>query len=135
MALDLEGLIPATALPMTADAEIDEPQLRRYIRWVADQGPVALAINADTGEGPHLKHQEKVRVVEIVADELNGRLPIVAGLGGPFTRQAVAQARDFKAAGAARLLVFPIPAYLSAPLDPQVPLRYHQAIAERSGCR
>ena len=100
MALNLEGLIPATVLPMTADAEIDEAQLRRYIRWVSDQGPVALAINADTGEGPHLTHREKVRVIEIVADELNGTLPIVAGLGGPFTRQAVEQARDFKAAGA-----------------------------------
>jgi 4-hydroxy-tetrahydrodipicolinate synthase len=130
MALNLEGLIPATVLPMTADAEIDEPQLRRYIRWVSDQGPVALAINADTGEGPHLTHGEKVRVVEIVADELNGKLPIVAGLGGPFTRQAVEQARDLKLAGADAFLVFPISAYLSAPLDPEVPVRYHRAIAE-----
>ncbi|MBW3632853.1 MAG: dihydrodipicolinate synthase family protein [Chloroflexi bacterium] len=130
MALNLEGLIPATVLPLTADAEIDEPQLRRYIRWVSDQGPVALAINADTGEGPHLTHREKVHVIEIVADELNGTLPIVAGLGGPFTRQAVEQARDFKAAGAEAFLVFPISAYLSAPLNPLVPVRYHQAIAE-----
>src|SRR3954451_6787538 len=99
MALNLEGLIPATVLPMTADGEIDEPQLRRYIHWVSDQGPVALAINVDTGEGPHLAHHEKMRVVEIVADELSGRLPIVAGLGGPFTRQAVEQARDLKSAG------------------------------------
>jgi 4-hydroxy-tetrahydrodipicolinate synthase len=130
MALNLEGLIPATVLPLTADAEIDEPQLRRYIRWVSDQGPVALAINADTGEGPHLTHREKVRVIEIVADELHGTLPIVAGLGGPFTRQAVEQARDFKSAGAEAFLVFPISAYLSAPLNPEVPVRYHRAIAE-----
>jgi dihydrodipicolinate synthase/N-acetylneuraminate lyase len=130
MALNLEGLIPATVLPMTSEAKIDEPQLRRYIRWVSDQGPVALAINADTGEGPHLTHREKVRVIEIVADELDGQLPIVAGLGGPFTRQAVEQARDFKAAGAEAFLVFPISAYLSAPLNPEVPVRYHQAIAE-----
>ena len=130
MSLNLEGLIPATALPMTADAEIDEPQLRRYIRWVADQGPVALAINADTGEGPHLTHREKVQVIEIVADELQGQIPIVAGLGGPFTRQAVENARDFKAAGADAFLVFPISAYLSTPLNPKVPVRYHQAIAE-----
>lgn len=130
MGLNLEGLIPATALPMTEAGEIDERQLRHYIQWVSEQGPVALAINADTGEGPHLTHREKVRIVEIVADELNGRLPIVAGLGGPFTRQAVEQAREFKAAGAAAFLVFPISAYLSTPLDPRVPLRYHQAIAE-----
>ena len=71
-----------------------------------------------------------MRVIEIVADELNGEIPIVAGLGGPFTRQAVEQARDFKAAGAEAFLVFPISAYLSAPLNPEVPIRYHQAIAE-----
>jgi 4-hydroxy-tetrahydrodipicolinate synthase len=130
MALNLEGLIPATIVPMTADAEIDEEQMRRYIRWVSEQGPVALAINADTGEGPHLTQREKVRVIEIVADELNGSMPIVAGLGGPFTRQAVENARDFKAAGAEAFLVFPISAYLSTPLNPEVPVRYHQAIAE-----
>jgi 4-hydroxy-tetrahydrodipicolinate synthase len=129
MTLNLRGLIPATVLPMTTEAEIDEPQLRHYIRWVSQQGPIALAVNVDTGEGPHLTHAEKVRVIEIVSDEVKRRLPIVAGLAGPFTRQSVTQARDFKAAGADALLVFPIPAYLSAPLDAEIPLRYHQAIA------
>jgi 4-hydroxy-tetrahydrodipicolinate synthase len=57
-------------------------------------------------------------------------IPIVAGLAGPSTDAAVRQARDFKAAGADALLVFPIPAYLSSPLNPQVPVRYHEAIAK-----
>jgi 4-hydroxy-tetrahydrodipicolinate synthase len=126
--MNLEGLVPATVLPMTRGGAIDEPALRRYIRWTAEQGPVALAINADTGEGPHLTHAEKVRVLEVVAEETD--VPIVAGLGGPFTEQAVAQARDYRAAGASALLVFPIPAYLSNPLDPEIPLGYHGAIAE-----
>jgi 4-hydroxy-tetrahydrodipicolinate synthase len=128
MPLNLDGLIPATVLPMHADGSIDEPALRSYIRWVADQGPVALAINVDTGEGPHLTHDEKVRILEVVNDTTD--LPIVAGLAGPSTDAAVRQARDFKAAGADALLVFPIPAYLSEPLDPRIPVRYHEAIAE-----
>ena len=99
-----------------------------YIGWVAEQGPVALAINVDTGEGPHLTHDEKVRVLRIVRDVTD--LPIVAGLAGPSTDAAVRQATDFKAAGADALLVFPIPAYLSEPLDPRVPVQYHEAIAE-----
>jgi 4-hydroxy-tetrahydrodipicolinate synthase len=127
MTLNLEGLIPATVLPMSAGGEIDEPALRNYIRWISTQGPVALAINADTGEGPHLTHAEKVRVLEVVAEETE--LPIVAGLAGPFTAQAVAQARDYKAAGASALLVFPISAYLSTPLDPAIPFEYHRQIA------
>jgi 4-hydroxy-tetrahydrodipicolinate synthase len=126
--LRLNGLIPATVLPMTPDGAIDEPALCRYTRWTAEQGPVGLAINVDTGEGPHLTHQEKLRVLEVVGEETD--LPLVAGVAGPFTTQAVAQARDYKAAGAAALLVFPIPAYLSAPLDPRIPLAYHEAIAQ-----
>jgi len=128
MTLNLDGLIPATVLPMHADGSIDEAGLRSYIGWIAQQGPVALAINVDTGEGPHLTHDEKVRVLGIVNEVTD--LPIVAGLAGPSTDAAVRQARDFKAAGADALLVFPIPAYLSEPLDPRVPVGYHEAIAE-----
>jgi 4-hydroxy-tetrahydrodipicolinate synthase len=127
MTLDLNGLIPATVLPMDADGRIDEPALRAYIAWVVAQGPIALAINVDTGEGPHLTHDEKVRVLQIVNDVTD--LPIVAGLAGPSTEAAVRQATDFKAAGADALLVFPIPAYLSEPLDVRVPVAYHEAVA------
>jgi 4-hydroxy-tetrahydrodipicolinate synthase len=127
MSLNLEGLIPATVLPMGADGSIDEPALRAYIAWIVAQGPVALAINVDTGEGPHLTHDEKVRVLEVVRSVTD--VPIVAGLAGPSTDAALRQARDFKAAGADALLVFPIPAYLSEPLDVRVPVRYHEAIA------
>jgi 4-hydroxy-tetrahydrodipicolinate synthase len=128
MALNLNGLIPATVLPMDANGRIDEPALRSYIRWVVDQGPVALAINVDTGEGPHLTVDEKVRVLSIVRDVTD--LPIVAGLGGPSTEAAVRQAKDFQAAGADALLMFPIPAYLSEPLDSRVPVRYLDAVAQ-----
>jgi 4-hydroxy-tetrahydrodipicolinate synthase len=127
MTLDLDGLIPATVIPMTADHRIDEPALRSYIAWVAEQGPVALAINVDTGEGPHLTHDEKVRVIRIVREVTD--LPIIAGLAGPSTEAAVRQATEFRDVGANGLLVFPIPAYLSEPLNPDVPVRYHEAIA------
>ncbi len=128
MTLNLEGLIPATVLPMNPDGSIDEAGLRSYISWVVEQGPVALAINVDTGEGPHLSHDEKLRVLQIV-DEVTD-IPIVAGLAGPSTDAAVRQAKEFAQAGADAFLVFPIPAYLSEPLDVRVPVKYHEAIAE-----
>jgi len=87
-----------------------------------------LAINVDTGEGPHLTHEEKVRILEVVRETTD--VPIVAGVAGPSTAAAVRQAAEFKAAGADAFLVFPIPAYLSEPLDPRIPVAYHEAIAE-----
>jgi 4-hydroxy-tetrahydrodipicolinate synthase len=133
MKLDLRGLIPATVLPMTEDARVDEDGLRKYIRTVAAAGPKALAINVDTGEGPHLWPKERLRVLEIVLEEVGDRIPVVAGLGAQFTDQAVALAREFKDVGVHALLVFPIGAYQGLPLDPEVPIRYHAAIGDATG--
>jgi 4-hydroxy-tetrahydrodipicolinate synthase len=130
MAFRFDGLIPATVLPMTEDGAVDEAGLRRYIRWIVGQGVVGLAINADTGESAHLTHAEKVRIIEVVRSEIPPDLAIVAGLGGPSTADAVRQAREYQAAGADALLVFPISAYLASPLDPEIPVRYHRAVAE-----
>lgn len=132
--LDLKGVIPATVLPMTAEGAIDEPELRRYIRWIAGQGIKAIAVNVDTGEGPHLWHDEKLEVLRLYKEELEGqRVPIVAGLGASFTAQAVRYGKAYREAGADALLVFPIPAYLGHPLPPEIPYRYHKAIAEEVG--
>jgi 4-hydroxy-tetrahydrodipicolinate synthase len=128
MTLELDGLISATILPMTPGGEIDEPGLRRFVRWVSEQGPVALAVNADSGEGPHLTQREKLRVLEITREETD--VPLIAGLAGGSTAQAVQQAREYRSAGASGLLVFPLSAYLSAPLDPAIPLDYHRSVAE-----
>lgn len=133
MKIDYAGLIPATVLPMTAAATIDEAGLRRYMAHVAGQGISAVAINVDTGEGPHLWQEERVRVIEIVADEIGDRIPIVAGLGAAFTEQAVRFAKEYQSAGASALLVFPIGAYAGLPLDPEVPYRYHSAVADATG--
>ena len=126
--IGLDGLVPALVTPMTADGDVDETALRGYVSWVSGQGPVALAVNVDTGEGPHLSSDERRRVLEVVKEETD--LPCVVGLNGPSTRQAVQQANELAHAGADALLVFPIPAYLSAPLDPRVPVAYHRAVAD-----
>ncbi|MBI4590515.1 MAG: dihydrodipicolinate synthase family protein [Candidatus Rokubacteria bacterium] len=132
--LDLKGIIPATVLPMTATGEIDEAELRKYIRWIADQGIKAVAVNVDTGEGPHLWQEEKLRVLRIYKEELAGKqIPIVAGLGAAFTAQAVKYGTEYREAGADCLLVFPITAYLGQPLSPEIPYRSHKAVADEVG--
>jgi 4-hydroxy-tetrahydrodipicolinate synthase len=131
--LDLAGIIPAVCLPMTADGQIDEPALRKYIRWVAGHGIKGVAVNADTGEGPWLYPEERVRVLEIWAEELQGKIPIIAGLSASFTHQAVAFAKQAKKAGADALLVFPISAYLGQPCPFEIPFGYHKALAEEVG--
>ena len=130
---DLNGLIAAIVTPMRSDLSIDEESLRRYVDWLAGQGVLGLAVNVDTGEGPHLFPEERLRVLEIVVEEAGGRALVVAGLAASFTEQARRLAADTALAGADALLVFPIPSYQGEPLDPEIPASYHRAVAEAAG--
>jgi 4-hydroxy-tetrahydrodipicolinate synthase len=130
---ELKGLIAAIVTPMNEDFSIDESSLRRYVRWLADRRVTGLAVNVDTGEGPHLSADERLRVLAIVAEEVGDRTVIVAGLVGSYTELAARSAVDARDAGARALLVFPLSAYQGEPLDPEVPARYHRAIFESSG--
>jgi 4-hydroxy-tetrahydrodipicolinate synthase len=130
---DLNGIIPAVIVPMGADYAIDFPAYRRYLEWVISQGPVGLAVNVDTGEGPYLTAEERAEVIRATREVAAGRCYIVAGVGGPGTAQAAAKARDARDAGADALLVFPTPAFLNDPLNPAIMVSYHDAIAETSG--
>ena len=129
--LDLNGLIPATLTPITQDYRVDEPALRKYIRWVIQHdGLKGVAVNMDTGEGPHLAADEKKRIVSIWREEIGDSLPVLAGVGGPSTANAICEARDAAEAGADALVIFPIPAYAGRPLPPELPIKHHKSVAE-----
>jgi 4-hydroxy-tetrahydrodipicolinate synthase len=130
--LNLHGIIPACVVTFDADGRFDETQYRRYLQWLLPQGPVALAINADTGEGPHLWPEERQQVLRVAVEEA-GDVPVIAGLSAMFTAQAVEEGKRASDAGARGLLVFPIPAYQGTPLDPAIPVAYHEAIARGVG--
>jgi len=133
-ALDLDGLIPATITPFSQPGAVDEQALRRYIEWLLSFGGLkACAVNMDTGEGPHLTREEKKRVLSIWRKAAGDKCPILAGVSGPSTANAVGEAREAEDAGADALVVFPIPAYAGNPLPLDIPLRYHEAIAEATG--
>jgi 4-hydroxy-tetrahydrodipicolinate synthase len=129
--LDLRGLIPATVLPLTSNGGIDETALREYIRWLLSfDGLAALAVNMDTGEGPHLSRDERRTVLRVYSEEVAGRLPLLAGISARYTAEAVELARDAQSAGAQGLVVFPIPAFVGEALPPELPYAYHRAIAD-----
>lgn len=124
------GVNASMALPMTARFEPDLDALRRYARWLADQGVIAVTVNADTGEGAHLTLAERVAVVHAVKQELGDEVAVVSGLIAAYTGQAVEIARALQAAGADGLLMFGIPAFAGRPLPPELVVRYFAAVGE-----
>lgn len=131
--LNLNGIIPAVIMPMRQDYSIDFEALRRYLTWVVAQGPVGLAVNVDTGEGPYLTPDERDNAIRTAREVAGERCAIIAGVGGPSTMTAAANARAAAEAGADALLVFPTAAFLNDPLDPRIMVNYHRTIADASG--
>lgn len=126
--VSLGGIIPAAVLPMDRDYGIDEDSLRDYIKWLTSFKVRGIAVNVDTGEGPHLTREEKVKVLKVVGEVIRGKVPVVAGISARFTMEAVDLTKDAKEAGADAVLVFPPSAFAGEPLPPDVPYEYHRRI-------
>jgi 4-hydroxy-tetrahydrodipicolinate synthase len=118
---------------MRADYSIDFEAYQRYLEWMVGLGPVGLAVNVDTGEGPYLSADERRRVIQAARQAAGSKVAVIAGVGGPGTLTAIDNARAAAEAQADALLVFPTPAFLNDPLDTDIPFLYHKAIAEASG--
>src|ERR1700747_3726394 len=75
------GVIPAVLLPFHTDFSIDEPNFRAHLRDVASvQGLSAITINAHSTEVASSTRDEQRQVMEIAADEVGDRLPIIHGI-------------------------------------------------------
>ena len=110
----LRGCGTALVTPFTAAGEVDEPALRRLVRWQLDEGIHFVVPCGSTGEAATMSLAEQRRVVEIVVEEVGGRTAVVAGAGSNDTRRAIEQSLEMRAAGATHLLHVS-PAYSKPP--------------------
>ena len=89
MTTKLEGIVVPMVTPFTSEEELDEPRLRDLTNWLIDKGVDVLFPAGSTGEAWALSFQERTRLLEIVLEEANGRVPVFCGTGGLTTRETV----------------------------------------------
>lgn len=100
----LQGCGTAIVTPFHSDGSIDEPALRSFVRWQVESGMHMVVACGSTGEAVTLTPAEHRRVVEITVEEVNGRIPVIAGAGSNDTQKAIATSRDMQSVGATHLL-------------------------------
>ena len=86
------------------DGKVDEQALERLVEWHIAQGTDALVPAGTTGESPTLSDQEHTRVVELVCQIANHRIPVMAGAGSNNPVEAVHYSHEAEKAGADGLL-------------------------------
>lgn len=100
----LRGAGTALVTPFAADGSLDERALRAFVNWQVDEGIHFVVPCGSTGEAATMSPEEHRRVVEITVEEVNGRVPVVAGAGSNDTKRAIALSKEMRAAGATHLL-------------------------------
>ena len=86
------------------DGAVDEDALRKIVNWHVDEGTHGLVPMGTTGESSTVSAVEHKRVVEIVVEEVAGRLPVIAGAGSNNPLEALEYALHAQLAGADAVL-------------------------------
>jgi 4-hydroxy-tetrahydrodipicolinate synthase len=85
-----KGVMPAMVTPFNEEDEsINEENLRNLVNFHIDKGVTGLVPCGTTGEFVNMTLEERLKVIEIVVDEANGRVPVIAGTGETGTQMVI----------------------------------------------
>ena len=79
---------------------IDEDAYRALIEWQIEQGIDGLVPCGTTGESAAMSHAEHEEVIRICVDQTKGRVPVLAGAGSNYTKEAISLTKFAKNVGA-----------------------------------
>jgi len=102
-----EGVLPAIITPFKRNSAmgLDVQGLERNIGFLLSCGIHGIVPCGSTGESATLTFEEHEKVIEIVVDKVNGRIPVLAGSGSNNTAEAVRLTKAAKDIGADGVLV------------------------------
>lgn len=82
-------IITAMVTPFDQQGNIDFRATRELINYLIENGSDGIVIAGTTGESPTLTTAEKISLFQFVVDEVNHRIPVIAGTGSNNTRASI----------------------------------------------
>ncbi|MGH9307888.1 MAG: dihydrodipicolinate synthase family protein [Vicinamibacterales bacterium] len=113
--------------PFSANGDVDEGSLRRVVDLFIDAGVNGVTALGVTGEVARLDDGERRRVLDVVIEQVDGRIGVVAGTTADGTRTCIGHSRHAKVAGATAVMVSPP---RMAKLNSDAVVRHYTALAE-----
>ena len=93
--MKIQGIYTPNIVPFDKGGAINEHELRRLTSWLIAKGIHGLYPNGSTGEFIRLSFEERLRVVQIMASENRGRVPILAGAAEANIEQVLKACRAY----------------------------------------
>ena len=123
----LKGMGVALITPFKEDGSVDYDALLRLVDYQLENGTDFLCVLGTTAETPTLTKEEKEKVKRTVIDRVNGRLPILLGVGSNSTQAVVDSVKNDDMTGVDALLV--VVPYYNKPSQEGI-YQHYKAVAE-----
>ncbi len=121
-----KGSIVAIVTPFKNGA-VDYEKLRELVEFQIEGGTDAIVPCGTTGESSTLDYDEHILVIKTVVEQVNGRVPVIAGTGSNSTAEAIELSQKAKDAGADGVLL--VTPYYNKPTQEGL-FRHYTAIAD-----
>ena len=89
----IKGIIPPIAIPLKEDESFDEKKLRRHVDFVIDGGVSAILAFGSNGEFYMQEEDEMKDILDVMIDQVAGRVPVFMGIGAIRTSKCIRLAR------------------------------------------
>ena len=122
-----EGVYVAMLTPFSADGTVNETELRRMVDFLIEAGVHGLFPISSVGEFIHLTREEKVRMMEIVVDQNQGRVRVTPGVGSSHPAESIYLAEKAKKLGCDAVVIAP-PYFF--PLSQEMVEKYYETIID-----
>jgi 2-dehydro-3-deoxy-D-pentonate aldolase len=107
MNLRLGGIVVPVVTPFSPGEDLDVPRLREHLDFLVEKGISGVFPLGTAGEFTLLSGEERDAVIRATVDQVNGRVPVLAGVSEPGTRGVMADARRAKDLGADAAVITP----------------------------
>jgi dihydrodipicolinate synthase/N-acetylneuraminate lyase len=123
------GVFPAVTTKLKPDFSLDTDAINAGLKRLVKAGVGGVVMMGMVGENAQLTPEEKLTVLRVAKETVNGRVPVISGLAETSTEKAIAFAREAEKIGVDGLMVFPGLTYKS---DARETAEFYKSIARAS---
>jgi N-acetylneuraminate lyase/4-hydroxy-tetrahydrodipicolinate synthase len=102
-----DGVCVAMILPYNQEGSINEEELIKLLNFQLDKGVNGFLPLGSIGEFVHLSKEEKIRILEIVVETVNGRAYVIPNISSSHPKPSIELALEAKKLGCSGVLVSP----------------------------
>ena len=100
-----QGSMVAIITPFDSEGRFDEESYRQLVEFQIENGTDVIVPCGTTGESATLDYDEHDQVIKACIDQVNKRVPVLAGTGSNATAEAIAISQHAKEMGADGVLL------------------------------